>query len=209
MENAGRNVAAIVRQVIDRGGTAPGVAILCGGANNGGDGYVVARHLANASICVQVHAARDPVDLPPDAAVHAAIVGNMGITIELIEPENLTAQAPRWARAGVLVDALLGTGLKGQVRPALRPLIERINRRGPEQVVVAVDIPSGLDADTGQSLPVAVRADRTVTFVAPKIGFARPQARRLIGQLDVVDIGAPSWLVDQVLDTRRPAGEAD
>jgi NAD(P)H-hydrate epimerase len=92
-----------------------------------------------------------------------------------------------------IVDALLGTGLSGPVRPPFWGTIEAINRLGVR--VLAVDIPSGLDCDTGEPLGIAVRADHTATFVAPKAGFRNPAARPWLGQVHVLDIGAPRALV--------------
>lgn len=185
MENAARNAAAEALTMMPAGGRA---TILCGGGNNGGDGYAMARLLHNAGRQVTIFAARDPASLTGDAAINAAIARQMGL---------IFTDTPDLHDADILIDALLGTGFGGEVRQPLAGLIEAINAAG--RPVLAVDVPSGLDCDTGKPAAATVRADVTVTFVAEKVGFAAPTAGPYLGRVVVADIGAPASLIDRVL----------
>ena len=195
MENAGRGAALVVEGLIRRHlklvMADARIAIVCGGGNNAGDGYVIARHLAVAGCQVCVYAAKDPQTLRGDAAINAAIVRNMGLSLCAIgDRAQLAAHCGAWNGAHVLVDALLGTGLGGVIRPEILSVIERINAAQALQVV-AVDIPSGLHGDTGDAPQGAVRADVTVTFVAPKRGFQMAVAKPFVGRVVVVGAQRP------------------
>jgi NAD(P)H-hydrate epimerase len=177
--------------------------VLCGGGNNGGDGYVVARHLTNAGMECVIYAAVEPRSLKGDARVQADIADRMGVPIEPITDQAaLSSCAQQWKNSNVSVDALLGTGFRGDVRPEMARVIEACNeaRRATTNrgIVVAVDVPSGLDCDTGQAGNPTVKADITVTFVARKIGFKAPEARPYLGRVVVAGIGTPPSLIDRV-----------
>jgi len=194
MENAGRNAADLIEKWARHEHAASAriaVSIVCGRGNNGGDGFVIARHLALRGFEVHTDLLGEPVGLSADAAVNCAIVRKLSVPVqELNEPAQVDKAARRWRRSAVLVDALLGTGFAGAVREPLAGIIRRIIAvRGA--LVVAVDVPSGLNADTGEPGGVAIKADRTITFLAEKVGFARPEARAYVGRVTVVDIGAP------------------
>jgi len=198
MENAGRNAADAVERCLRRkiGRSAPGkAAVVCGRGNNGGDGFVVARHLALRGHRVTVDLLADPDQLSGDAALNHAIAAAMEIPIHrLADAKDLEAAGARWADSDVLVDAMLGTGFSGTIREPLAGIIECINGlTGP--TVLAVDIPSGLDADTGEPGGVAIRADHTVTFLAAKVGCTARRAKPFVGRLSVVHIGAPIALI--------------
>lgn len=203
MENASRNAAAVVLELLHHDLHVPlrqaRVAILCGGGNNGGDGYAMARHLHNAGVAVALFAAKPPDQLPSDAAVNARIAQKMGLSLHpAVSDEEVERYAGQWRAAHVLVDALLGTGFSGVVRPPLDGLIEKVNQlAGPR--VVAVDVPSGLDCDTGTAAAMAIKAHVTVTFVATKTGFRRPEAGRWLGRVVVADIGVPPELVQAIV----------
>jgi NAD(P)H-hydrate epimerase len=207
MENAGRNAADLIEQWLREGPGregAPGrVAVICGRGNNGGDGFVVARHLVRRGHDVWVDLAADPARVAGDAAVNYAIIEKMGVPVRLLDdPQALPAAADRWQHCDVLVDALLGTGFTGIVRDPLAGIIRQINALdGPR--VVAIDVPSGLDADTGTAGGEAVRADETVTFLAEKAGYANSASKAYTGLVTVVDIGAPTELI---LSRLRSAG---
>lgn len=148
--------------------------ILCGGGNNGGDGYAIARHLTIRGLAVTIIAAKDPAELTGDAAINCGIVRRMGL------PILPASQVEAFAAADVIVDALLGTGFHGQVRPPIDDLIARCNSAAAAGLpVVSVDVPSGLDAQTGEPAEHTVHAAVTVTFVAQKAGF-RASAALLI-----------------------------
>jgi NAD(P)H-hydrate epimerase len=194
MENAGRGAAQAILGLLDDPGRSR-VAIVCGAGNNGGDGFVIARHLHNAHVEVVIYLTVDPTRLTGDARVNYEIVRRMNLPIRpLTTPEQLGDAVEVLGRSHVIVDAILGTGFSGQVRPPLDAVIARINGlKGPK--VVAVDLPSGLDCDTGSPSNATISADLTVTFVAPKAGFTQPAASPYVGRVVVVDIGVPRELV--------------
>jgi len=207
MENAGRGAAQIIRKRFKSATAAsrakPCVAIVCGRGNNGGDGFVIARHLANARIPVDLFLACDPTRLSGDAAVNCEIAAKLDITLRLFNtPQHINISAPRLAKAAVIVDAVLGTGFAGTVRPPLDLVIQAINQRAAtsaKRKIIAIDVPSGLDCNTGRPSNATVRADKTVTFVAAKVGFRQPGASDYTGKVHVVDIGAPPGIVQSVL----------
>jgi NAD(P)H-hydrate epimerase len=195
MENAGRGAAELLRRAKP---TPYRVLILCGPGNNGGDGGVVARHLDAWGINVEVVWLADPKRLRGDAAVQWGILERSGIALSAWPNDPPPDLDARLSNADWVVDGLLGTGLTREVQGPLRLAIEAINRYEGrhEGLVVALDLPSGLDADRGVPLGAAVRAEITVTFVAPKLGFAAPGAREYTGDVRVVDIGVPRKLLE-------------
>jgi NAD(P)H-hydrate epimerase len=192
MENAGRNMAELLRAL----GIQGPVAVCCGKGNNGGDGFVLARHLDNAGVRVRVLLFADPAELAGDAAINHRILARSGVPVEVLAGPDLDESKLReeLATADWVVDALFGSGLSGPVRPPLDRVIAAIND-APGRVF-AVDIPSGLDADTGRPMGATVRAAHTATVAAPKKGFVEPAAREWLGQVHVVDMGAPRRLLD-------------
>ncbi|MCC7191860.1 MAG: NAD(P)H-hydrate epimerase [Phycisphaeraceae bacterium] len=201
MENAGSAVAQVVLNQLKRlpsdAITQNRVAVVCGAGNNGGDGYVVARYLHNAGITVEIFPARDPGELRGDALIFATVAARMGLPLRMIRDEQERKAAPNWETYAVVVDALLGTGFTGSLRPHFRAVIESMNidRRW---TTIAVDVPSGLDCDTGMPAEVTVEADTTVTFVSAKRGFGNKAASQYVGQIVVADIGTPPELVFRV-----------
>jgi NAD(P)H-hydrate epimerase len=191
MENAGRGAAEILLRLHVQGE----VVLCCGKGYNGGDGFVIARHLDNAGAAVRVLLFTAPDELRGDAAINHQIIARSGIPLRVFAGETVDAEAlhQELAKAGWVVDALFGTGLTGPVRAPLDGVIAAINS-SPARVL-AVDIPSGLECDTGEPLGPAVRAHHTVTFVAQKKGFANPAAQRWLGQVHVAGIGAPRALL--------------
>ncbi|MDA8164017.1 MAG: NAD(P)H-hydrate dehydratase [Desulfobacteraceae bacterium] len=188
MENAGRGTVAALRQQLGEpaGRT---VAILVGPGNNGGDGLVIARHLHQLGALPRLLLLA-PDKLAGDAAVNLAIVRRLGLPMETLGPGDDLAPVRRLLRHSWLaVDALFGTGLKRPVEGHFAAVIELLNE--VPVPVVAVDIPSGLDADNGRPLGACVRADLTVTFALPKPGLVAGRGRQLAGRLEVVDIGIP------------------
>jgi NAD(P)H-hydrate epimerase len=192
MENAARNAAHVAWGMLD--GLSQNVVIVCGGGNNGGDGLAIARHLHNGGANVQILLAIDQIKYAGDAAINWAIVQAMGLEVagadeaaELLSP----------FAASLIIDALFGTGLSQPPRPEAQSLIHRIN--SATVPVLAIDLPSGMDCDTGEPLEVCVRATQTVTFVAEKSGFANPDSTEFTGQITVADIGCPRELIDEVL----------
>jgi NAD(P)H-hydrate epimerase len=205
MENAGAGAARHVLAMLGaREHRKPArIAIACGPGNNGGDGYVVARHLAIAGCEVALFSTCEAGALRGDAALARKIVDALGLRVRtLTTAGELDEFAIELDLTDVVVDALLGTGAIGAPRPEIAAVIERINhRRG---ACVALDLPSGLDCDTGETARVCVRADLTVTFVAPKRGFSSQNAARWLGRVEVVGIGVPLELPRRRDQARGP-----
>lgn len=194
MENAALGLTrVVVEELAARGGSAgAAVAIVCGRGNNGGDGLALARHLALRGYAPRVALAFDPggTARTGDAGTNLAVVERAALPLAVcLDGPALAAQLERWGDAALLVDALYGTGLEGPLRQPGLGLVEALAAR--PGATVAVDIPSGLDCDLGVPLGAAVRAARTVTFVARKAGFDRPGAAAWTGRVDVVSIGCP------------------
>jgi NAD(P)H-hydrate epimerase len=194
MENAGRGAAELLRS-LNVNGERP--LVLCGPGNNGGDGLVIARHLQNAGLDADVLLFGEIDQLPADARTNAQVWARSGplrtaqATGELdVEVRRIIDGARGW-----IVDALFGTGLSRALAEPFAGLVAAVNARGSP--VFAVDIPSGLDCDTGLPLGPTVRATHTATFVAPKVGFRNPVAAPYLGTVTVIDIGAPKKLVDE------------
>ena len=188
MENAGRGCADLLLRL----GIAGRVTICCGSGNNGGDGFVIARHLENAGIDVRVGLFAPEEKVRGDAAANLRILQAAGTPLTVFPdggtPEGVDAflDGADW-----IVDALLGTGVAGPVREPLAGVIEAINRAGRR--VLAIDLPSGLDCDTGRPWGSCVRASQTATMVASKQGFAA--AAEFTGEVHVVGIGIPRRLL--------------
>jgi len=188
------------------------VVVLCGGGNNGGDGFVIARHLHNAGMRVEAIALRALDRLPADAGVNALIASRMGLVthvdLEALEASEAQTSAAlgiarvkaQLAKADLIVDCLLGTGFEGEVRPPMDAVILACNEaRRQGAMVVAIDVPSGLDCQTGAAAAATVVADLTVTFVAVKQGFCCATAQPYLGRVEVVDIGVPRELVERAM----------
>ncbi|MFO8006971.1 MAG: NAD(P)H-hydrate epimerase [Candidatus Brocadiia bacterium] len=196
MENAGRACAEAASEMLG-GAQGNRVLVLAGKGNNGGDGFVVARHLSNWCADVQallLSGTDEVLAGGGDAAANLRIALAMDIPIQ----EAATADAVRIALRArpapdLLVDALLGTGINGEVREPFAGAIAALNEA--DAPVLAVDIPSGLDCDTGEPLGAAVHADRTVTFGALKVGMTRPGAEQFTGPVTVAEISIPRQLI--------------
>ncbi|MCO6437746.1 MAG: NAD(P)H-hydrate epimerase [Phycisphaerae bacterium] len=195
MENAGRNAAEIAR---GRYGDSGSAVIACGTGNNGGDGFVIARHLHNGGWSVRIILAGREEKLTSDARTNHAIAEAMGISIVSGEDaEALRALAGGIGDGDVVFDALLGTGFRGEVRSPIAEFIAALNQ-ARKRGMVAVDVPSGLDCETGTPANATIRADLTITFVAKKSGFAQSSAWPYLGDVAVADIGAPQALLNEV-----------
>jgi len=197
MENAGRGVAVHVRRVNPKKRR---TVVVCGGGNNGGDGFVIARHLDIWGWPVKVLLFAKPSELTGDAAVMYQILAKSQVPIEVVLADSLrfedylNEEITNFSD-GWIVDALCGTGLSGPLREPFDRVIAAMN--ASPAPVLAVDVPSGLDADTGAPLGVAVRAAFTITFVGLKQGFLAPGAQEWAGEVHIVDIGAPRALMTQ------------
>ncbi len=180
MENAARGAADAIERRFEI--ATANVVIVCGTGNNGGDGYALARHLRTRGSTVRVVSLGDP-RIGSDAETNANIAREMDISIEPWSAECLHD-------AHIIVDAIFGTGLDRDIGEPIRGIVQEMNVATAPRV--AMDIPSGLDCDSGAVLGVAIRASLTVTFVARKQGFASEDARRYLGEVVVADIGYPA-----------------
>lgn len=195
MENAGRSAAEIIRREFGPVGRS---LICCGVGNNGGDGYVIARHLHNAGWTVRLARTCEPERLTPDALANFRIVDAMKLRCDFAgDAIAIDRLANEMTQDELVIDALLGTGFSGEVRSPLAEMIQRINSAA-KRAVVAVDVPSGLDCETGSASQSTIRADLTITFVAVKRGFLADSAKPFLGQIAVADIGAPRELIRAV-----------
>lgn len=194
MENAGRGSADVLCRLGIRGP----VVICCGAGNNGGDGFVIARHLDLRNYAVRVLLWCEPSRLRGDAAQNYRVLVKSQVPLVECAGRN----DPDWVRgqlrgADWIVDALLGTGAEGEPRPPYDRAIEVLNAVPARKM--AVDVPSGLDCDTGRPSRCTFRAEHTCTFLASKVGFYEKTAEPFVGQLHVLDIGAPRRLIADVL----------
>lgn len=177
--------------------------VFAGRGNNGGDGVVAARHLSNWGARVKVFLAGDPERVSKDMAVQLAMARRLGIEVVPLREDTESRARLNAATADLIIDALLGTGSRGEPRGLVALAIDIINGAG--RPVLAVDIPSGLDADTGAAPGPVVQATWTVTLGLPKVGLLLPPGRELAGHLVVADIGLPRALVT---DSPVPAAAA-
>jgi hydroxyethylthiazole kinase-like uncharacterized protein yjeF len=198
MENAGAGAARIaIDMLADPFGM--DILIFCGKGNNGGDGFVVARHLHNAGARVHIVLAcpSDRISAHSEAGINLAIAQAMGLPMLAANNESgLCGAGGLSKKAELIIDALLGTGLGGDVREPCHSLIHLIN--AADKPVLSIDIPSGLDANLGKVLRTAVRADRTATFVLPKRGFRMQDGPTHVGKVDIIDIGMPKELIEEL-----------
>jgi NAD(P)H-hydrate epimerase len=196
MENAGRGAAQeATRLCRERGLNGPAL-VFCGAGNNGGDGFVIARHLANAGLEVRIFCCfdRTRADRHREAGVNLTICERMELPIrDVLGVKDVEGIRAELAPGALLIDAIFGVGLAQPPREPQATLLRVLEEaRLP---TLAVDVPSGLDADTGQPLGVALRADVTATMGCPKVGF-RGSGAAYVGRLVVVDIGMPAVLRD-------------
>lgn len=195
MENAALGLTAVVDRELRARGATPGedAVIVCGRGNNGGDGFALARHLSLLGWSPRVVFAGSLAAAPRtgDAGVNLTVLERAGQPIdEAPDGAALARLLAGWPGARLIVDALYGTGLEGALREPGLGLVRALDL--DPRPKVAVDIPSGLDCDRGLPLGASVRAARTVTFVAEKLGFSAPGAREYTGEVDVVPIGCPA-----------------
>ena len=192
MENAG---AAVVSEVIKNfPNRNTHIIVLAGGGNNGGDGFVIARRLIDFGYDVMLVLAVAEQHLKGDAKVHYDVYKNR--QLPMVKAENVDLK-----KAQVIIDALLGTGVQGEVREPFYSLIQAVNETAA--FVYAVDVPSGVNANTGEVANVAIRAHKTITFALPKKGFYLQQGPEMIGEVVCADISVPASLV-QTLELDLP-----
>lgn len=210
MEAAGRGVAELFRQnyverSADRGHPPRSICVLCGKGNNGGDGFVAARHLQTAASRVHVYLFARPAELHGDAATNFQRWTEIGGGVTFIPDEAAWESAwPEIASADVIIDAIFGTGFHGRAVGAAGQAIEDVNRLSLKataprpSLILAVDTPSGLPADEQAVEGPVLYVHRTATFTAPKIGQLVSPYSATVGYLDVLNIGSPAGLVEEI-----------
>jgi hydroxyethylthiazole kinase-like uncharacterized protein yjeF len=196
MENAGRQVAAALEarypDLADRR-----VTVLCGRGNNGGDGFVVARMLRQRGIEVSVFVIGGIEEIRGDARVNLAILGRLGLPVVPIhDSQTWELHQSEVARADIVVDAMFGTGLTSGLSGVLDTIVADLNAM--DLPVVAVDLPSGMSADTQELIGTCVDASMTITLGAPKLPLVLPPAQLHVGELVVADIGIPLDVIDTI-----------
>ncbi len=195
MENAGRGCVDVLQSL----GIAGPVVICCGPGNNGGDGFVIARHLQLRGFDPHILLVGDSDRLRGDAAANFRILQRCEIPVTSLTLWDQAKVDHILEGADWIVDALLGTGAYGEPRSPLDQLIPHLNASSARRL--AVDLPSGMDCDTGSVAKVTFRADHTCTFVASKVGFDAVAAQSYLGVVHVLDIGAPRRIIDNLLAT--------
>ena len=188
MENAGRNLAELTRRQL--GGSVRGkrVAVLAGAGNNGGGGLAAARHLSNWGAQARVTLARPPEELKEVPAQQWHTLARLPVARDTFDPNA----PPDLSDGEVLLDAIIGYGLRGDPRPPAADLIRLANRAGPP--IIALDTPSGLNTSAGIPGQPCIQATATLTLALPKVGLLTPQARAVVGDLYLADISVPPGL---------------
>jgi len=213
MENAGRGVADLLERLgLKR---TCRIVICCGKGNNGGDGFVLARHLLVRNYLPTVLLFADPTELAGDALANYRILQSLNFPISVLGDDAMSEQTmtdifDQFSETDWIVDALLGTGVKGKPRSPIDDVICRLNqvRQQSKCQVLAIDLPSGWDADTGQATDPTIHATETATFFAAKNGFDSPVAKDYLGVVHVLDIGIPpSPVMERLLQFTETTGE--
>lgn len=189
MENAGRGAAEVIQRVAPKGK----VGILCGKGNNAGDGYVIARHLDLAGRLVRLVSIVEIEELAGDAAINAQIAIRSQIDVCVTQSEDELRSALEDCE--VIVDCLLGTGARGALAEPFSTAVRLANELPATRI--AIDVPTGLDCDSGHANQPTFRANHTISFVAKKLGLVQENADKFAGVIHVVGIGAPRCLLEQ------------
>ena len=196
MENAGRQTVAAMEAAFETLATSR-VAVLCGRGNNGGDGFVVARTLAQRGVEALVFLLGSVAEVQGDARVNLEVLGRVGMTvIEITTAQEWELHFSEVSECDIVVDALLGTGFRGRLTGLLETVVADINELGVP--IVSIDLPTGVSADTAELPGEAVEASMTVTLAAPKIPLVFPPADSHAGDLVIADIGIPAPVLDEL-----------
>src|SRR3954467_9522083 len=196
MENAGRQAVAAMEAAFEDLATSR-VGVLCGRGNNGGDGFVVARTLAQRGIESIVFLLGSVSDVRGDARTNLEILGRVGVTVvEITNAQEWELHFSEISECDLIVDAIVGTGFHGPLSGLLETVVADVNGLGVP--VVAIDLPTGLSADTCDVEGEAIEASMTITLAAPKIPLILPPADTYSGDLVIADIGIPLPVLDEV-----------
>jgi len=194
MENAGRSVAKITIETLKEIQKAK-VNVICGKGNNGGDGFVCARYLIDKRIKTHIFLIGKISQLKNDALINFNLMKDAQDIIEISDLSELERAKGILSDCDLLIDAIFGIGLKGDTKEPFKSVIEFLNNT--DRPIISVDVPSGLDATTGEQLGKSIRATMTVTFSLVKRGFFINQGPICCGKIIVVDIGIPKELIDR------------
>src|SRR5262245_13095342 len=195
MENAGRQAVAAMEAAFEDLATSR-VAVLCGRGNNGGDGFVVARTLIQRGVETSVFLIGSVSDVQGDARTNIEVLGRIGLTVvEITNAQEWELHFSEVSECDVLVDAMLGNGFAGGLTGLLQTVVADVNALGVP--VVAIDLPTGLSADSAELESEAIEASMTVTLAAPKISLIFPPADTHAGDLVIADIGIPYPVIDE------------
>ncbi|MDP6490820.1 MAG: NAD(P)H-hydrate dehydratase [Kiritimatiellia bacterium] len=200
MERAGQGVAAAVLRLAELTGRMGCVRVVAGKGNNGGDAFVVARCLHEMGLPVQLILAAERDALQGDALIHFERMLDAGV--QPVAPVHAGGLPPDTVHADLelVVEGILGTGISGAPRGATGEAIALVNQLGMHRPVIAIDVPSGLNSDTGDAAGAVVQADVTATIGLPKRGLVAPQAADAVGNIEVIDIGIPSDYIVELPD---------
>ena len=196
MENAGLGATRILFKKF-KGLVDKKVGIVAGRGNNGGDGFVIARYLSQKGVSVTVYLLAKKTTVKGDVAENLNLLAPLDITvIEMPDQKSFSKHKTSMLHQDIWIDAILGTGLKSDVKGYFRKIIEFIN--SSEKPVFSVDIPSGLNADTGQPCGACIQAHTTATFAFAKTGHLIFPGAGYTGNLEIVDIGIPNYIAEKV-----------
>lgn len=188
MENAGRAVSSVI---LDNYPKARNISIFCGGGNNGGDGFVIARHLISSGREVTTYLLKNPSYYKGDAKTNLLALKKISKNVK-----KITSSFLNYKKSDLIVDAIFGTGLVSEIKGFQRKIIDKINSLKTPKI--SVDIPSGLDSDSGRPLGAAVKAAATVTFIVPKTGITIYPGVEYTGKLYIADITTPKKLEENI-----------
>lgn len=194
METAGFHVAEAAVKTLEQI-RKDKVAVICGKGNNGGDGFVCARHLIDKGVDVRIFLIAEAFKLKGDALINYNLLKEKQDIYEIPNLRDFEKSKNIFNHCNLFIDAIFGIGVNGQLKEPFRSVIKFLNDTG--KPIVSVDVPSGLDATTGKILGECIKAERTVTFVLAKTGFFINEGPNYCGEIIVVDIGVPKELVDR------------
>lgn len=189
MENAGRTACEEALKMLPKKGVRR-AAVFCGYGNNGGDGFVCVRHLINKGVQVRIYLIGQKKKFSKESRVNYQILGNMKQKFKIIRGVNALGKLEKEInKYDLIIDGIFGIGIKGELSSLYQELFNILNKS--KVLILALDIPSGLDADTGKPLGNAVRAVKTVTFGLIKNGLTKKEARKFTGKIIIADISLP------------------
>lgn len=196
MENASRNIAILCRKLFGGSARNKRIIILCGKGSNGGDGLGAARHLINFGGTVTCILSEHRENLGENANIQFNVLENMGAEIIEFPNEQISQIQEKVKNSDLIIDALLGYNLKGNPKELIATLIHLANNTSVP--ILAVDIPSGLDGDTGEPHIPTIKANTTITLALPKIGLLTEKAKEYVGELYVADLSVPKNIYNKL-----------